>query len=447
MRSLIFVLAFASCVDLWLGGDGQARATGATPAVLNPNSGAISLTGLWRFAIGDDPLRSRPDFNDAAWEAVHLTPKPQARDADVGLEGYMPGWSARGHGGYDGFAWYRRPIDFSAASRDLAIAGPTMVDSAYQIYWDGRLVGGIGDFSQTPPIAYGIHPQRFHLGGVPAGRHWIAIRTWLDPSEAGSPEAGGLHVTPTIGERPEISGLVGREWTDTFKGYVVDAVEPLAFLLLAVWAVLARRHDAARARSVWLAMALMLTALTRANQPLFYWSGRESLHAYDALRNVIEAPAALAAWMIAIRAWLDPKRSVVVPVVAVALGLALAISQVLSRSWLTIFSTDSKQFLHAISADLRLAFAGLFLSLLVWGAARRRADETVFLTSSAVLVGTGLFADELSRMHLKSIWFVFGTGVSRTQLAYAAATAALAMLLISDRHRAEPATVLAHSPP
>src|ERR1700733_14254421 len=55
------------------------------------------LNGPWQFQVGDDPHWSSPDFDDRSWEAVDLTPAPGAHDGDVGLPGYVSGWSRRGH--------------------------------------------------------------------------------------------------------------------------------------------------------------------------------------------------------------------------------------------------------------------------------------------------------------------------------------------------------------
>ena len=82
----------------------SARAQTA-PVILG--SSTATLYGPWRFHVGDDPRWKESGFNDAAWETVDLTPKPGAHDPDVGIRGYVPGWNARGHKGYAGYAWYR----------------------------------------------------------------------------------------------------------------------------------------------------------------------------------------------------------------------------------------------------------------------------------------------------------------------------------------------------
>ena len=49
-----------------------------------------------------------------------------------------------------------------------------------------------------------------------------------------------------------------------------------------------------------------------------------------------------------------------------------------------------------------------------------------------LLVAIGLFAEELGELHVPGIWFPFGIGVSRTQLAYAALVVALSIKTAGD---------------
>jgi hypothetical protein len=167
----------------------------------------ILLTGPWRFHTGDDPGWKSSSFDDSSWESVDLTPAPGAHDSDVGLDNYVAGWSGRGHKGYRGFAWYRLKIEAVAPQDEsFAIVGPADVDSVYQIYFNGRLIGGDGDFSGTPPSVISIQPHLFALpradwidsnggyGGV------LAIRVWC--RAAAPPDGGGIHIAPFSG-RPK----------------------------------------------------------------------------------------------------------------------------------------------------------------------------------------------------------------------------------------------------
>ena len=58
----------------------------------------VELAGPWKFQVGDDPAWAQPDFDDSKWEDVDLTP---------GSRGIALGWTARGHAGHSGYAWYR----------------------------------------------------------------------------------------------------------------------------------------------------------------------------------------------------------------------------------------------------------------------------------------------------------------------------------------------------
>src|SRR5262249_30826335 len=98
----------------------------------------IPLNGPWSFQTGDDPRWAQPGFDDFGWERVDLTPKPGATDGDVGIGNYVPGWTAKGHPKYHGYAWYRIRLNVNPLEGErLAVLGPWAVDSSYQVYANG----------------------------------------------------------------------------------------------------------------------------------------------------------------------------------------------------------------------------------------------------------------------------------------------------------------------
>src|SRR5262245_45195075 len=109
------------------------RGVAATvPVPITLGQSVVKLNGPWKFHTGDDATWADPNFDDSTWESLDLTPPPGAHDDDVGLSGYVPGWGARGHRGYSGYAWYRLRVAVAApANQALALAGPPAVDSAY----------------------------------------------------------------------------------------------------------------------------------------------------------------------------------------------------------------------------------------------------------------------------------------------------------------------------
>ena len=120
---------------------------------------AVPLYGPWKFTIGDSPIDSKtgkplwaePDFDDSRWETVDLTPKTMAIDPTSGWTGYVPGWTARGHRGYWGYAWYRIRVQEQDSRGRITKVGPLDVDDAYQIFADGRQIGAFGGFRRGSP--------------------------------------------------------------------------------------------------------------------------------------------------------------------------------------------------------------------------------------------------------------------------------------------------------
>ncbi|HUA79534.1 MAG TPA: hypothetical protein VL997_04120 [Dyella sp.] len=393
----------------------------------------VPLNGPWRFHIGDDPRWSSPDFDDSSWETVDLTPAPGAHDGDVGLPGYVPGWSRRGHAQYTGYAWYRIKVAIdSDKNTPLALAGPTLVDSTYQLYVNGQLLGGPGVFSDTTPKVYGVRPSVFRLPSPsPTGTqtYLIAFRVWMDPIDAAE-DSGGIHVAPTIGDADDIDLLHRVQWLQTFKGYVVDAIEPLAFFLLAlmVFALIACRVDDAYR---WLATALLLLALLRINQVLFYWTHFLSLRSYDIATAVILKPLNVAAWTLAWRDWFGLNRSLWLRYVVGVLTVVYLVFALIGRPWFVPEANHGLKIMADVVVEgARLAFAALYLWILGLGAIRSAKLPTFLAVLCAILVGIGLFAVELSALGIPGIWFPYGTGVARGQYAYAVFAPLLFLLIL-----------------
>ena len=72
------------------------------------------------------PLWAQPGFDDSQWETVDLTPQG-VLDPLGGFSDYVKGWTARGHAGYSGYAWYRIRVQVAAQPGEkLALAGPSV---------------------------------------------------------------------------------------------------------------------------------------------------------------------------------------------------------------------------------------------------------------------------------------------------------------------------------
>jgi hypothetical protein len=420
------------------------RATAATADSLTATGdpALIALNGPWRFHTGDDPLWADPNFDDSAWQTVDLTAPPAAHDSDVGLTGYMPGWQASGHRGYAGYAWYRMRVSVEALPREaLALCGPFYVDSAYQVFVNGRLLGGMGNFSGETPVAYSMHrPKIFALPPSiePASSHdpgeaLVAIRVWMGPWALQSAETGGIHIAPVIGTASAAESLYRQQWQQIIRGYSVDAVEGLLFVLLAIMALSLIPLDRSNRAYPWLAAALILLGLARANQAIFCWGQFETVHGFELATIVLLVPLSLATWTMTWRTWLRLSTYAWMPAVIAALTVLYIAAESLRRSWFYgVFPPPLTAAAHFCSMSVRLVFVLLTLLIIHRGVTARGREKWLAL-AAILLMSVGLFAQELSMLHIPGIWFPFGVGVSRTEYAYAAFDVVLIVLLLRRR--------------
>ena len=138
---------------------------------------AVSLNGKWRFQPGDSPSTSgslnwaAPYFDDSRWPLLDST-RP---------------WSEQGYPNMGGFGWYRFTVHLPAGDQPRSILlAPTV--SSYQVFVDGKLVGGRGPM---PPRGLPSPEFGFHLfpliprGAHPALNVEVALRMWHAPIWAG----------------------------------------------------------------------------------------------------------------------------------------------------------------------------------------------------------------------------------------------------------------------
>lgn len=376
------------------------------PVAIALGHSVAPLTGPWRFHTGDNAAWADPRFDDEAWETVDLTPSsPDAHDGDVGLVGWVNGWGARGHAGYTGFAWYRLRVTVAAGALDtLALLGPLQVDDAYQLYVDGHLVGETGDFNASPPVTYNTKPRAYAL---PRGSdtYLIAIRVWTRPRTLlGDPAGGGIRIAPALGQAVDIRGRYDLQWLEKFNGYIVDCVEGLAFIPVAIMVLMLKRFDTAGRGYRWLIVALLLIGARRENQAVFFWLPFESRPMFDVVTGILLIPLMTGAWLMAWRAWFGVQRPAWLPLAIGGLTLLLMIAQ----------STHAA----ALAQTIRLACVVVLTYITVAGV-RQQGREGWLAVPLVVLIAMALFPTEVTLLHIPGIWFPFGVGVSRTEYAIA----------------------------
>lgn len=376
-----------------------------------------ALNGPWKFQTGDDPRWAASDFDDSSWASVALTPSPGATDGDVGIPNYVPGWTAKGYPGYQGYAWYRTRLTVRApASEPLALLGPWAVDSSYQVYVNGSLVGGVGDFSGAAPTAYGYHyPRMFDLPSGP-GVIAIAIRAWMGPWGVTQPGSGGIHVAPAIGVQNAVAAQYRLQWLKIFEGYAVDAVLALLFFLAAIMVLCLRPFDRSDKAYAWLPLALILSGVQRGNQAFFFWWRIETIQEFVIFIIAVAGSLSFSTWMMAWRSWFKLDRRDRLPWAIGALTLTLMFAQLFARPWLVGLALP-----HAVTAGLqdlikavRLAFL-LVLALIVYRGLRQVGREGWYALPAVLAIGAVLFTAELASIHVRGIWFPWGVGLSLSE--------------------------------
>lgn len=129
----------------------------------------------WRFHTGDNPQWADPAFDDSQWPLIK---------ADRG-------WAEQGYAGYHGYAWYRLHVHLPEPNMAIALA-PVHLESAYRLYWNGRLLGGVG--GMEPKSALLHKPYGFYQTVAHSTDAVIAIRVW-QPAWGAPYGVGGFHRT------------------------------------------------------------------------------------------------------------------------------------------------------------------------------------------------------------------------------------------------------------
>ncbi len=228
----------------------------------------VALTGPWKFHIGDNSAWADPNFDDSAWEKVDLSAKEESLDPIMGFPGFVPGWTAKGHPGYSGFAWYRIRVRISGADEPLALLGPSSFDDSFQIFTNGRLIGSFGDFNRPVPSLYVNRAVRFALPAAsvqssPDGTTVIAFRFYMAPRtllQANDP--GGLHAPPVIGLWNAITAAYHVAWEDQYRSALPTLAHMIWSLLFAVLALMLYFFDRTETILLWPVGACLAGALS-----------------------------------------------------------------------------------------------------------------------------------------------------------------------------------------
>ncbi len=408
----------------------------------------VALNGPWKFHIGDspiDPQTSRPEwadpnFDDSQWETVDLTPRAGSFDPTAGYSGYVPGWTAKGHPGYWGYAWYRIRVSTAARhGQKLALAGPADVDDAYQVFANGRLLGSFGKFKagRRRPVIYYSRPAMFPLPQPEAGNNGdaaaqvLAFRVWMEPNTLRfEPDPGGMHSAPLLGQAGVVTAQYKLAWLEVVRSYSFNAILAVMFLLLALMAfslVLLDRSDPVYR---WLAGVFLLTAANAGNACLAVWTQLEGGITFNVAQEVCVGPLITGGWVMVWWIWFRLRRPAWMPKLVAGLTLLYMLSQALGQDFFfTAIPHPVGVVFHSVSLGIRLLFLLLLAGIAVEGV-RQQGWEGGLALPAMLLVSIAQFENDLGILHIRTFWFPFGAQVSLGQIADIALAAAISALLL-----------------
>ncbi|WP_348263312.1 SpoIIE family protein phosphatase [Telmatobacter sp. DSM 110680] len=203
---------------------------------------AIPLEGAWAFHTGDDPSWASPSLDDSQWTRI------TADDT----------WGSQGFYAFTGYAWYRYHLTIdptTGTSKDLALLIP-QIDDAYELYWNGQLIGKNGKLPPDPTWYISQPPQTYGLGHIVSGV--LAIRVWksvLASNDAGT--LGGFEGMPYLGSPEAIANRKAQNDYKWLRGQQFTFGLDSLYALVALLSLLGWFRD----RKQWVLLAMAGYAL------------------------------------------------------------------------------------------------------------------------------------------------------------------------------------------
>lgn len=431
-------LAISLASTLILMASMQIRLMGQSSISKGPGTLTVSLGsplsplyGPWKFHLGDSPIDSfthtplwaDPTFDDSQWETIDLTPKDKTAKN-------VPGWTARGHAHYSGYAWYRLHLETrESPDRQLAITWPVgFVQDACQVFGDGQLLGNFGDFKGKTPSPFPEIPTLFRLPQPvirAAGRadQVLAFRVWMDSETLTDPEAGGLRIAPKIGLASTAEAEYKIGWFNLLRDSTAVILDALALGLLSLMAFSLILFDPADAVYFWIGVSLLggalwnvlwLLCIILPFSPHLFWLIASPL-----------PPIGLATWGMVWWVWYGrPKPSWLPWGIASCAAIYLITTNYPYLIFHSLFTMA--QTLSLIARILAFVLLGWIVFLGV----RRQGLEGWLAVPFVLLLGVAHLSDLVSKLHIQLTWSLFGAYIDINQASDLAVVVALAVLLL-----------------
>lgn len=388
----------------------------------------VALTGPWKFHTGDSPQWADPNFDDSGWEKVDLSAKKGALDPIMGFPGFVPGWTAKGHPGYSGFAWYRIRVRLSGVDEPLALMGPSSVDDAYQLFVNGRLIGSFGDFDRSIPAIYVNRAVRFALptdsieagsNGSADGTAVIAFRFYMAPRTLlQSNEPGGLHAPPVIGFSSTIAAAYHVAWEDQYRAVCLLLAQIIWLFAFAVLVLMLYIFDRTEIILLWPLSACLLGTLTLAL--LFLGVTTDLMTALQqSIATAVTGPIVGGLWLMTWWAYFGLREKKWLRNAIAVLVLWEIFTSVLFQVLLLGGNVSHRVFAAGMIEGLARVAAELALLIVIaWLGWRRphREHWVLFLTLFFFFFAVPDLAFALDLLHIPTIWLPFRVPIRLNQV-------------------------------
>lgn len=417
---LLFPLVLAGGLVFSFSVPGQpASAQDSNTATVTLGRSVVALTGPWKFHIGDDPQWADPNFDDSSWETTDLRAKEGSMDPNSGANGYVPGWTAKGHPGYSGFAWYRIRVRVLGAegmgtAGALALLAPSIVDDSYQIFANGRFIGSFGDFSSSVPTIYTTRPLMFALPASAAQNGVnttlvLAFRFYMAPRTLLQVDSGGMHGPPSLGLASAVTAAYHVAWEAELKSFSsIPASAPL-FLVFALLILMLYAFDRTEKILLWPLAACLASSLALAL--LFFSSISLAITAlqYSLLISVL-APAMLGCWLftwlsyfgLSEKKWL---RGIILVLILWDVAIELLFETLtLKGPRIPHFVFSAQTASVAASGIVQVVLITL---IVIFGIRKARRVDWMLLLS-LIFYASPFLTPVLHSLHIRTTWFPFG---------------------------------------
>lgn len=305
-----------------------------------------SLDGLWRFHLGDDPSYSSPDLDDSKWVLIRSDQT----------------WAEQHLAFRSGSFWYRTKVTVPAGSESLSVYLPAL-DVNYEMFCDGRLLGGNGGMPPHPHVNQGRVRSFVLCTGEASALNGpriitLAIRGWRwradDPLTV-----DGLRPGIRLGATPLIEQLVTLRTRTVFwrisSNLFLTIFEVLA--CVAAFALFLLRPK--ETEYLWFGLLSLLYAVTRCH---LIWSSSQPFQwpTFVLVRDLLGDASTLALMLFLLRL-LSGRRDWLFLVSVVAIGIDCVLSVADMVPWMI-----SPDWLLADTALFNALHAVLFLPSILW---------------------------------------------------------------------------------